>query len=648
MRLAAPTCLAIAILAAVPGISRAEFRYLSSRLFGGEGGQGTYASNAYTSNGNPALAARSLSIDDSGNVFMIVVSGSPTTFGGAPVGPGTLVVKLRPDGTETWSRLLIISGNPVIAGIAATPDGGAAIAGQLNGTMDFGGGVLTSDGIDAFVVKLDEAGAVAWQRTFGDRFEQEASDVRVATNGDILIIGSNFGSIDFGGGPIRSNGASDVFLARLDAAGGHIWSRGYGQGAAQNGLRLAMGRDGRIALVCYIVAGSIDFGGGPVIPHGRGDIAMASLDANAGHIWTRIIGSDQFETASDIAMDDSNDVFVSGSFSRSLDAGGGIMEDILGASSTGFVASYDPTGAYRWSYMVSDSLRSEARWLGTDHSGNCFLVATKHGALEVPGLTLPESGFFLVAFDSFGAITDTRGFGWPATLANMLMVVTGDEISLAGGTDREVDFGGGPLYPDVIDVFLATLTTRRPAQVAIDGFTARYDDDHVELKWNLTSGEPVRKEFVTRSDAAGSSAEVIYSGAAVDGEKRVIDGKVQPGHTYTYEITVETSLGDPVSDHASITIPVFATSLAQNTPNPFNPITTFPYTLAAPAHVSIAIYDLAGALVARLDQGMQPAGKRQAQWAGHNWEGSLVGSGVYFYRLEGAGDVPSRKMILLK
>ena len=36
------------------------------------------------------------------------------------------------------------------------------------------------------------------------------------------------GTIDFGGGPVISGGSEDVFAARLDAGGSHVWGRGYG------------------------------------------------------------------------------------------------------------------------------------------------------------------------------------------------------------------------------------------------------------------------------------------------------------------------------------------------------------------------------------------------------------------------------------
>jgi len=89
-------------------------------------------------------------------------------------------------------------------------------------------------------------------------------------------------------------------------------------------------------------------------------------------------------------------------------------------------------------------------------------------------------------------------------------------------------------------------------------------------------------------------------------------------------------------------------SLAQNTPNPFNPTTSIAYTLPAPAHTVIEIVDVSGVVVARIDEGMQPAGAHNTIWNGRDDDGTPAASGVYFYRLQGMPDVAARKMVLLK
>jgi len=95
--------------------------------------------------------------------------------------------------------------------------------------------------------------------------------------------------------------------------------------------------------------------------------------------------------------------------------------------------------------------------------------------------------------------------------------------------------------------------------------------------------------------------------------------------------------------------PTFArASLAQNSPNPFNPTTNIAYTLTAPARAVIEIVDVSGSVVARIDEGMQPAGAHNTIWNGRDDDGTPAASGVYFYRLQGMPDVAARKMVLLK
>jgi plastocyanin len=94
--------------------------------------------------------------------------------------------------------------------------------------------------------------------------------------------------------------------------------------------------------------------------------------------------------------------------------------------------------------------------------------------------------------------------------------------------------------------------------------------------------------------------------------------------------------------------PAPTATLEQNFPNPFNPSTTIAYTLPNRTRVAMGIYDSEGALVIRLDQGLREAGTHRAEWDGRDASGALVGSGVYFYRLEGVAGVAPRKMVLLK
>jgi hypothetical protein len=88
--------------------------------------------------------------------------------------------------------------------------------------------------------------------------------------------------------------------------------------------------------------------------------------------------------------------------------------------------------------------------------------------------------------------------------------------------------------------------------------------------------------------------------------------------------------------------------LFQNHPNPFNPSTTFRYSLNEDTHVSLQVYSLLGQLVATVVDEGQVAGYKTVVWDGSNDIGQRVASGVYIYRLTAGSLVETKSMILLK
>jgi hypothetical protein len=87
--------------------------------------------------------------------------------------------------------------------------------------------------------------------------------------------------------------------------------------------------------------------------------------------------------------------------------------------------------------------------------------------------------------------------------------------------------------------------------------------------------------------------------------------------------------------------------LAQNTPNPFNPVTVISFEVPTTSHVRLTVHDLAGRHVATLLDAERPAGPGRASWNGRDGRGRLVAGGIYLYRLETAGVTLARRMLLL-
>ncbi|MCP4632620.1 MAG: T9SS type A sorting domain-containing protein [candidate division Zixibacteria bacterium] len=85
------------------------------------------------------------------------------------------------------------------------------------------------------------------------------------------------------------------------------------------------------------------------------------------------------------------------------------------------------------------------------------------------------------------------------------------------------------------------------------------------------------------------------------------------------------------------------TSLHDNYPNPFNPVTTISYDLANDGEVTLEVYNLMGQKMQTLVNGYESAGKKSI-----TWDASTYSSSVYFYRLTTEDNVFTKKMTLMK
>jgi hypothetical protein len=95
--------------------------------------------------------------------------------------------------------------------------------------------------------------------------------------------------------------------------------------------------------------------------------------------------------------------------------------------------------------------------------------------------------------------------------------------------------------------------------------------------------------------------------------------------------------------------PSFVDALMQNRPNPFNPETVIPFSLATPGRVAVRIYDVRGRLVRTVLDAVKPAGVHAARWNGSTEQGRRSASGVYFYVITYPdGQISSKKMTVLR
>lgn len=199
---------------------------------------------------------------------------------------GPYVAKLAPGSQCKWVRSLAGADAPLSA-MAVTPNGNIVVVGGFDGdlhldatrTLHSAANVPTQapsgePTYDAFVVQLDSGGAVLGGRAFGDELFQLATSVAAAPNGDIVLTGRFWGTVDLGGRPFtnpnadphkdgpNANTNGGGFVARFDGALGHRWSVGFTAKAVAvfpNGV--AIGPSGQV-VAAGDFWGMFDFGNG--------------------------------------------------------------------------------------------------------------------------------------------------------------------------------------------------------------------------------------------------------------------------------------------------------------------------------------------------------------------------------------------------
>lgn len=114
-----------------------------------------------------------------------------------------------------------------------------------------------------------------------------------------------------------------------------------------------------------------------------------------------------------------------------------------------------------------------------------------------------------------------------------------------------------------------------------------------------------------------------------------------PPFDICFSLPVQTGIGDPPAAGSTA-------SLGSPYPNPFNPSTTIPFTLARASHARIAIHNALGQTIRVLVEGERSAGPQAVTWDGRDDRGNTAASGLYFVELRAEGRILSRKVILAR
>jgi hypothetical protein len=274
-----------------------------------------------------------------------IVAGQTKSFGDA--NGDLLVIKLFPSGDVDWQFTYGGAGEDEAADIKQTDDDG-------DGDADDGfivAGFTDSFGLggDVWLLKLDSAGNVEWQKTYGADMADEAFAIRQTADRGYIVAGltNSFGL-----------GDQDVWLLKLfpdNAVGGPgqiEWQRIYGGDDGETALAVQQTDDDGDGLADdgYVVAGIIDLGMGVF------KMWVIKITADGSTItWQKIYGDGPRDFATSIQQtDDDGDGFADDGY---------IVAGAIGIPGDFWVLKLFPDGNVDWQKAyggVNSERRAEA------------------------------------------------------------------------------------------------------------------------------------------------------------------------------------------------------------------------------------------------------------------------------------------------
>lgn len=321
-----------------------------------------------------------------------------TTVLGPFEGRAGLLTKFDPAGQVEWHRVLGDDKDDEFNSVAATPDGGAVVAGS---TASFG-----VSGRDGWVAKFKSDGAVEWQYRFGGPNDDDFRAVETTADGGYVLAG---GTNSWG------TGRSDLWIVKLKSNGAIAWERVYGGTDDDAAAAVAWTSDGGL-----VAAGrTASFGAG------YKDVYVIKVKADGAIDWQKAYGGGGDDEAGGIVQTADHGYAVVGS-TDSFDPGKG--REVFGLR-------LDAVGALTWASTAGGS--------GDDEG---FAIAqTADQGFAVAGSTASFGAgsydAWVLRYKTDGQLTGQRAYGGTAAdrVYDLALLPSGDAV-LAGESSS---FGPG-------------------------------------------------------------------------------------------------------------------------------------------------------------------------------------------------------------
>jgi len=360
------------------------------------------------------------------------------------------IVKLSASGNLEWEKCLGGTYRDVFNSVVQTSDGGFVAAGY---TESNDGDVTGNHGYnnpDAWVVKLDSAGKLLWQKCFGTKAYEKANSIVETADGGFILAGST--------DSISTHGAGgDVFVAKLNSNGDLEWQKIYGGNDVDVAVSILQTYDGG-----YVFAGTTASSNGDVKGlHNPGlgfnDIWVVKINSTGTIIWQKCLGGSRSDKAGGIIQTSDSGLVVCGTVeSKDGDVSG---KNEFGVTD-GWVAKLSASGDIIWKKCIGGNGDDVLNAIIRTNDGG-FAVGGETNTNDDP-VALGNDGiadFWTVKLDPQGNVQWGRCFGSPEGDEALAIIQTTDGALLeAGYTESNGDYVKGFHGPSSSDAWVIKYT----------------------------------------------------------------------------------------------------------------------------------------------------------------------------------------------
>jgi hypothetical protein len=185
----------------------------------------------------------------------------------------------------------------------------------------------------------------------------------VDSSGNVYVAGDFTGTLTAGSLTLNSNGNSDAFVLKFDAAGQTVWGENFGSVGADKATALDVDARGNV-VVGGTFTGTVSFSVNELV-HAATSVTNSSsafilrLDPLGGLDWVKALGGGGNKISiEDVEFDLSDNVVMGGTFTGTpdFDPATGITAIASQGLADVFLAQFGPNGNFTWAKGFGNSM----------------------------------------------------------------------------------------------------------------------------------------------------------------------------------------------------------------------------------------------------------------------------------------------------